>query len=85
MRLASRNQQILHVYFVAKKKKKKPCVFYFIYIYIILFWESNLEVDKVIWKLTEEWSYFLDNILVRVRVTFYRIVLLFCHVWIFLN
>ena len=32
--------------------------------------ESNLCVDKVIWKITEEWSYFLDNVLVGVRVAF---------------
>ena len=42
MRLASKNEQILHVYFVAKKKKK-PVFLLYIYIYIyILFWESNL-------------------------------------------
>ena len=32
--------------------------------------ESNLCVDKVIWKITEEWSYFLGNVLVGVRVAF---------------
>ena len=26
MKLASKNEQILHVYFVATKKKKKTCV-----------------------------------------------------------
>ena len=27
-------------------------------------------MDKAIWKSTEEWLYFLDNILVGVRVVF---------------
>ena len=27
-------------------------------------------MDKAIWKITEEWSYFLGNILVGVRVAF---------------
>ena len=27
-------------------------------------------MDKTIWKLTGEWSYFLGNVLMRVRVTF---------------
>ena len=27
-------------------------------------------MDKVIWKLTWEWSYFLGNVLVEVRVAF---------------
>ena len=27
-------------------------------------------MDKVIWKLTGEWFYFLDNVLVEVRVAF---------------
>ena len=35
MRLVSKNEQILHVYFVAKKKKKNTLCFYFIYIYIL--------------------------------------------------
>ena len=34
MRLASKNEQILHVYFVAKKKKKKPVFLFYRYIYI---------------------------------------------------
>ena len=71
MRLVSKNEKILHVYFVAKKK---TCVF-ILYIYIyFLFWESNLWVDKVIWKLTGEWPYFLGNVLVGVIVVF----LLYC-------
>ena len=37
MRLASKNEQILHVYFIAKKKKKAS-----VFIIYILFWESNL-------------------------------------------
>ena len=32
--------------------------------------DSNLEVDKTIWKITGEWSYFLGNVLVGVRVVF---------------
>ena len=35
-----------------------------------LFWEFNLEVDNEIWKPTEEWPYFLINVLMRVRVVF---------------
>ena len=27
-------------------------------------------MDKVIWKLTGKWSYFLDNVLMEVRVAF---------------
>ena len=27
-------------------------------------------MDKIIWKLTGEWFYFLGNVLVRVRVVF---------------
>ena len=27
-------------------------------------------MDKAIWKITEEWSYFLGNVLVGVRVAF---------------
>ena len=27
-------------------------------------------MDKIIWKSTREWPYFLSNILVRVRVVF---------------
>ena len=27
-------------------------------------------MDKTIWKLTREWSYFLGNVLVGVRVVF---------------
>ena len=27
-------------------------------------------MDKVIWKLTGEWIYFLSNVLLRVRVVF---------------
>ena len=27
-------------------------------------------MDKVVWKLTEEWPYFVGNILVGVRVVF---------------
>ena len=27
-------------------------------------------MDKSIWKLTGEWPYFLDNVLVEVRVVF---------------
>ena len=34
MKLASKNEQIIYVYFVAKKKKKNLC-FYFIYIIFI--------------------------------------------------
>ena len=32
MKLASKNEQILHVYFVATKKKKKRTVFFILYI-----------------------------------------------------
>ena len=39
MRLASKNEQILHIYFVAKKKKKKNHVFLF---YIYNFYFENL-------------------------------------------
>ena len=38
MRLASKNEQILHIYFVAKKKKKYCFILYIQF----LFWESNL-------------------------------------------
>ena len=33
MRLVSKNEQILHVYFVAKKKKKNPMFLFYIYIF----------------------------------------------------
>ena len=48
-------------------------------------------MDKVIWKLTGEWSYFLGNVLVGVRVVFlpdYPLVLFLLKykgVWAFLN
>ena len=41
MRLDSKNEQILHVYFVAKKKKK-PMFLFYIYIYIYNFYFENL-------------------------------------------
>ena len=52
-------------YFLIIKKK----TVFILYIQF-LFWESNLYVNKVIWKSTVEWSYFLDNVLVRVKVVF---------------
>ena len=48
-------------------------------------------MDKVIWKSIGEWPYFLDNILVGVRVIFlsdhYLVLSLLNHrgVWAFLN
>ena len=44
MRLVSKNEQMLHVYFIAKKKKKKACVF-IIYIY-------NFYFENLIYKWT---------------------------------
>ena len=43
MRLASKNEQILHFYFVAKKKKKKPVFLFYIYIYKIYKWIKQFE------------------------------------------
>ena len=37
-------------------------------------------MNKLIWKLIEEWSYFLGNVLVEVKVTF----LLDCPLVLFL-
>ena len=47
MRLASRNEQILYVYFVAKKKK--TLCFYFIYIY-------NFYFENLIYKWIKQFE-----------------------------
>ena len=50
-------------------KKKKNLCFNFLYV-IFFFWESNLYVNKSIWKLRGKWSNFVGNILVGFRVVF---------------
>ena len=48
MKLASKNEQILHVYFVAKKKKKKKPVF--------LFYKYNFYFENLIYKLIKQFE-----------------------------
>ena len=58
------------------------CVFYFLFLSIImvdiftnkrvfvLMYFLFFKVDKAIWKPSEEWSYFVGNVLVQVRHVF---------------
>ena len=43
MRLVSKNEQMLHVYFIAKKEKKKPVFLFYIY---------NFYFENLIYKWT---------------------------------
>ena len=56
----------LQILFYSNKKKK---VFLF-YIYNFYFENLIYKWIKAFWKLTEEWPYFLGNVLVRVKVVF---------------
>ena len=47
MRLASKNEQILHVYFVATKKKKKP---------VFLFYKYNFYFENIIYKWIKQFK-----------------------------
>ena len=49
------------------EKKKNLC---FNFLYVIFFWESNLYMNKSIWKLRGKWSNFVGNNLVGFRVVF---------------
>ena len=47
MKLASKNEQILYVYFVAKKKKKNP---------VFLFYKYNFYFENLIYKLIKQFE-----------------------------